>query len=517
MPTVIEVIDTAITAADAYHREDLVARLRQSRARVLSQEVQVLVVGEFNQGKSYLVNALVGTPVCPVADDISPAVTTTVRFASEPEAFLVTGDSREPIEHVADIRSGTVEVRLPRSVLDGGLTLVDSPGPEPCDAILIVSDSSSEYTDTELDLIKQAQLLAPVVICVLSKMDLYPAWRDVAELNRAKIDPPLVPVSAELRMHAMATGDAQLNEESGFPELLRVLRDALARRSAVYDVLAATDDLISMMTDELESLRSDTFDPRSIRWQQTLNDGITDLIADIDHDLRDRLRDVLRVAEAELDAVDPAKVGDEFAEWLQQKELECTSATFAWMMTRARWLAGHVAEQFGDGRVLPEIREAPELTDAVSEYAQGEPEKFGLGQKLIVGMRGGYGGTLMIGMASTIVGVAMINPLSIGAGLLLGGKTVQEERKRLLQRRQADAKAALRKHVDDVIFQAGKQSRDRLREIQRTLRDHFAAHAEQMHRSMVDAAADRKTRMRDLNAELARVRELARAAREVAA
>ncbi|ONI80003.1 hypothetical protein ALI144C_23045 [Actinosynnema sp. ALI-1.44] len=503
MSTVVEVIDTAITAAEAYHRDDLAARLRQSRARALSGEVRVLVAGGFKQGKSRLVNALVGAPACPVADDTTPAKAITLRYA----------DTAGPIG------DDTGQIGLPSGILRG-LTLVDSPVLEPADAILIVSDASAPYTQAELDLIDQARALAPIVVCVLSKVDLHPGWREVAERNQASTGLPVVPVSAELRWHAMATADAGVNDESGFPALTAVLRAELGahrgtRRSAAYEVLAVTGDLTATMTGEVDGLRAEETEQLGIRWQQVLNDGITDLIADIDHDLRDRLRDVLKVAEAELDAVDPAKVGDDFAEWLRTRESRCTAETFEWMMTRARWLAGHVAEQFGDDHALPEIPDAGDLAVGDLELAAGE--KFGVGQRLIVGMRGGYGGTLMIGMASTIVGVAMINPLSVGAGLLLGGKTVQEERKRLLQRRQAEAKASLRKHVDDLIFQAGKQSRDMLRGIQRTLRDHFVGHAEEVHRALVDAAAQRRTRIRDLNAELARVRDLERMARELVA
>jgi hypothetical protein len=56
-------------------------RLRQARARLLDDQVRVLVVGEFKQGKSMLVNSLVSAPVCPVFDDIATAVSTVVRYA----------------------------------------------------------------------------------------------------------------------------------------------------------------------------------------------------------------------------------------------------------------------------------------------------------------------------------------------------------------------------------------------------------------------------------------------------
>ena len=59
---------------------------------------------------------------------------------------------------------------------------------------------------------------------------------------------------------------------------------------------------------------------RSARWQQTLNDGVADLNADIDYDLRDRMREISRLAEEEMvGGGDPAKVWDQFAGWVQQQ------------------------------------------------------------------------------------------------------------------------------------------------------------------------------------------------------
>ena len=81
-------------------------------------------------------------------------------------------------------------------------------------------------------------------------------------------------------------------------------------------------------------------------------------------------------------------------------------------------------------------------------------------QKLLTGMRGGYGGMLMIGMVGTLAGLALLNPLSLGAGVLFGVKTVRDEKQAAAaKRRQAEAKTAVRKHIDEVTFQVGKDSR----------------------------------------------------------
>ena len=110
---------------------------------------------------------------------------------------------------------------------------------------------------------------------------------------------------------------------------------------------------------------------------------------------------------------------------------------------------------------------------------------------------------------------------------MLGRKQVRDERDRALQRRRNEAKGVMRRHVDEVQFQVGKDSRDMLRNTQRTLRDHFTALAEQMHTSVTASVAaaqkavrgseaERAARVGDLKAELARVEHLAGRARALA-
>ncbi|MGE0301065.1 MAG: Isoniazid-inducible protein iniA, partial [Pseudonocardia sp.] len=101
------------------------------------------------------------------------------------------------------------------------------------------------------------------------------------------------------------------------------------------------------------------------------------------------------------------------------------------------------------------------------------------------------------------------------------------DKKREKQRRQNDVKVAVRKHIDEVQFQVGKDSRDMLRRTQRALRDHYTAVAEELHTSITDSVnaaqsalrtteAERKKRIADLKAEIERVDGLAGRAKRLA-
>ena len=74
MQQLIELVDRGIALAGSGDRPDLRRRLEQTRDRLNDPNIRVIVVGEFKQGKSQLINALVNAPVCPVDDDIATAV-----------------------------------------------------------------------------------------------------------------------------------------------------------------------------------------------------------------------------------------------------------------------------------------------------------------------------------------------------------------------------------------------------------------------------------------------------------
>ncbi|MEJ2866673.1 dynamin family protein [Actinomycetospora sp. OC33-EN08] len=492
------------------------------------------------------------------------------------------------------------EVELPTGLVGDGLVLVDTPGeggPRSANglavragfpaahAVVVVTDASRELTAPELALLRAADRQCPTVVVALTKTDLHPRWREVRDLDRRHLHAhdldrvAVVPVSATLAAHARRLAERDdpssrtVSEESGVPALADLLRRDVADPAGARHALAALDqvtDAVAEFSAALEAERVGLEDPegvaamaaelsaardrvaelkeRSARWQQTLADGVADLVSDIDWDLRDRIRHVVRAAEESLDAADPASTWDTFAPWLTEEIAEAVTTTFIWAGERTWRLAERVADHFaisggevrsklpGSGGVVATVAPGPpespleqtmpggmvvraELPD-VPGIDVPDLEKIGWANGLVVGMRGSYGGVLMVGMVTTLSGLALINPFSVGAGVLLGSKTIRDERKRALQRRRAEAKAAVRRHGDEVLHLAGKRSRDLLRDVQRTLRDHFTAQAESLARSVAEAvtaaaaaqeieSGRRERRLRDVRAELARVELLA--------
>jgi len=588
--------DLGIRACTAYDRPDLARRLAAVRRTLADPGIHVVVVGEFKQGKSSLVNALVGAPVCPVDDDVATAVATFVRHGERPGACLLydedpprrvevpleqvrscvvegdgpptsrgsfgAPDSRAPAEPAAGL-----EVRLPRTMLAGGLVVVDTPGlggltsthaaasltaSATADALLFVTDASQELTAAELTFLRRARELCPAVMCVLTKTDFYPAWRTVRDLDRAHLaaalpEVSLVAVSSTLRTLAVRGGDPALNEESGFPELVafvtgRVTGDGLHRLavSAAGEVAAVCEQLESQFAAERVVLadpsraeavvagltrakqRSEQLRTAAARWNQTLSDGIADLTSDTDHDLRSRVRAMIAAADEAVEAVDPADTWPQLQAWLEARTAHELVTTYTALRSQALALSELVGEHFRDasGQTLTGVQ----VYDPVGllqrrEFAHKvELERMTVGKQTMVALRNSYSGMLMFTVLGSLANISL-GPLGLGIGLVMGHRGLKDEKRRQLEQRRAQARNAVRRYCDEVHFVIGKDSRDTLRRVQRQLRDHYSRRAEELNRSTAEAlrlasetvtrsTADRERRLRDVDAELSRLRRL---------
>lgn len=581
--TPVSVIELAIKAAHAYGRPDMAARLAPTRASLLDPSYKVMVVGEFKQGKSSLVNALINADICPVDDDITTAVPTFIRYSEEVWAKIVSHEGDEVSERhipfaelpgiITDIGGGdsgvdAAEVGVPRSLLSDGITLIDTPGvgglgsahtattlaalPR-ADALIFVSDASQEYGRPELEFLRMARDVCPEIAYVMTKVDLYPEWKrirdiDTEHLARLGIDAELIPTSALLRRHAIRTEDREMNLESGYPHLVEFLRSRVQHTGATQASEATSDlvleiveqldgtfaaeeealtdpERIHEMADRFEEAKrtADELRSHAARWQVTLNDGVQDLGADFDHRLRGRMRGIVKEAEAALDSQDPVDVWDRFEAWLKQRMAADTAETYLELSLRVDELSASVAEHFADHQgtlgLKLDIAGAAEKVGDIEVRSRMADEPGGLIGTGLTAMRGTYGGFLMFGMLGQIAGLTMLNPATAVIGILMGGRAVRDEKQRQLMIRRQQAKATVRQFIDDAGFELNKEIRDELRRLQRALRDHYSACAEELNRSVAASLAaarnaaqtgqaDRERRLRDVKAERARLATL---------
>jgi hypothetical protein len=301
-------LDAAIGEMDRHDRADLATRLRAERERLDQPSCTVLVIGEFNKGKSSMVNALLNARVCATDADVATAVPTLVRYADELCALAHAGEGAEPepldpaevetlvsrtaaeraagTERVGRAAVASVEIGLPRGLLRDGLVLVDTPGMggglnsahgattlralAGADAVVFVTDASQELSAAELELLRRATELCGDVGVAVTKIDFYPEWRRIVDidrghLRRAGLDLPVLPLSAPIRHVSVRDGDRALAADSGFPHLAAFLRITVGRirRAAAAGAAAAAHSALSQLVSELATAQEALADPAS--------------------------------------------------------------------------------------------------------------------------------------------------------------------------------------------------------------------------------------------------------------
>jgi replication fork clamp-binding protein CrfC len=579
---IVELIDHSSKIADANDRGDLVERLARAKDRITDPQIRVVVAGQLKQGKSQLLNSLLNVPVARVGDDESTVLATVVSYGENATAKLIVaradGEEPEAIEiPMADIKTDLrrapqaggrevlrVEVTAASPLLKNGLAFVDTPGvgglgqphlsatlgllPD-ADALLMCSDTSQEFTEPEMTFIRQAFEICPVATIIATKTDLYPHWRQIVEANnahlqRAGLSIPMIPSSSLLRSHAIQLNDKELNEESNFPAIVKFLSEEVLSRQndrirdhVVAEVRSAAEHLTLKVNTELSALNDPEIRDRlkedleqrkeeaqealqqTALWQQVLNDGIADLTADVDHDLRGRFRVITQHTEQVIDSCDPTNQWAEIGTELENAVATAVGDNFVWAYQRAEALAQEVARTFVEAGLeaikLPQIdaREMGAGLNELKSLAKLEAKPIRASDRVVSGLRGSFGGVLMFGMLTSFAGLGMLNPLSLGGGFLIGRKAYKEEMENRILRIRNEAKMNMRRFVDDIQFVVNKESRDRLKGVQRQLRDHYRGIANQTTRSLNESLqatiasarleeAERNTRIKELERQL---------------
>jgi GTPase SAR1 family protein len=583
----VSALEQARLLAEQCRRPDLGRHLEDARARLVAQVLGVAVVGEFKRGKSTLVNALLQTDICPVDADIVTAVPTLVRYGETPQAvahFSPAGETGAPtvdesvdVDQLVDLvseaadparraRLQSVEVWLPHRLLGTGVCLVDTPGVGGLESahgavtlsalgqacgMIFVTDASQELTEPEMRFLRQALERTPTAVCVVTKTDLYPQWRRIVELNRrhlaeAGIDLPVVPVSSFLRLRAWRSEG--LNDESGFAALFDWIRTEVIDAVATEAVTAASRDLGFVkeqlnleIVAEQRVIRTPEDGPAVVRqlqgrsdrtrrlmqsdspWQQVLSDGIEDLIADVRHDLAERMRTLTVATEQVIEQGDPKETWSAVDVWLHRQVVMTATANYDLLERRAQALSAEVAKSFAaeSGAPLTLGLSSPgELLRGLSlSQDLPSPGDQGLARMVFAGRTAVLVPSLVFGMVgSNMALLVAMGPIALLLGAGLGRKLIRDERLRQLVHRRQQAKMACKRYVDEAAFVFGKDCADSLRRTRRELRDEFQNRAAVLHESSQRAlvSAERATELEPQERQ-ERAVELADQRREVEA
>jgi len=406
-------VEAVAALATDLGRDDFAQRLAAASARVRRPATIVCVVGEFKQGKSSLVNALLGRAICPVDDDIATSAITLIRYGPEPRVevrrrvddgvVVETVQPRELTEWVSERGNPDnvknverVDISVPHPLLANGLAIVDTPGMGGlgaghaaatlaflpfADGLIFVTDASSELSAPEAEFLDRAYELCPQVLFALTKTDLYPAWRRIATIDNDRRaahvgHQGVLPVSATLFGTDLEPGDESLAETSGIPSFLGTLDSAVVTpakalaavraRAEATGVLAQLDQQVRL---ELELLcdpagaealearladataRLDLLRGPGARWNLLVADRVSDLSNSSSFEFRKSMRQVSRDMEEAIELLKSPEEWEQLARRLQTDVATVVTTLFVGIEQEHQAVREAVIELIGDESV----------------------------------------------------------------------------------------------------------------------------------------------------------------------
>ena len=465
----------------------VLARLRTALARfdaapehqnALDQSINQLdelfllvIVGEFNAGKSAFINALAGSRI--VAEGVTP---TTAQINVLQYGERIDRQVREPNLHVI-----TAPVPLLREI-----HIVDTPGTNAIiraheaitaefvprsDLVLFVTSADRPFTETERAFLEQVRGWGKKVVIVINKVDILEGPREVdavrtfvADNARALLgfSPEIFPVSARFALRAKS-GEPALWEGSGFDALERYISSTLDAPGRVHLKLlnplgvgaSLTEKHTGFVRDRLALLKEDfstldEVDRQLTTYQDDLMRDFTFRMSDIDRILlemerrgQDYFDDTMRIGrvmdllnrsrmqqgfEQQVVADAPQQIErkvSELVDWLVGADLKQWQAVTSHLSERRRQYRGRIVGEDDSGgarfhydrtRLIEAVgREAQKVVDSYDR--RREAEELADGARNAVATAAAVGaGALGLG---TIVTVAATTAAADVTGIIL--------------------------------------------------------------------------------------------------
>ena len=465
---------------------DLVKKMEEDR-------FHLVVVGEFNHGKSSFVNALLGENVLPVGVTPTTAAIHHLKYAETPESTVVYSSGRRESLLFGETRKFAVggggssedvdylEVGYPAALLKERILLVDTPGVNDlslsraditysyiprADAVLFLLDAGQILKESERQFLQDKLLKASrdKIIFVITKWDILNEDEKKEALGYARTqlanlvkDPVVFPISAETALQGNQEG-------SGMPELLahlthflaeergRILLDnALGEGLNASNLLAKGVDArrrsLAMKTDELERrikmLEEDlagaagTIEQRRVKIREEISGVKVGAQKDLERFVEETIRQLPNVIDSakreDLRKFLPSFLQDTFQQWAEAEGKEI----------------GQKLEALAEKTIALIKEDANDATKRVSQTLGHDMKKLDVKIDTFK-YDAGVAAVLLVG-----IGTAVAGSLMIGAMIALLGAPALA----LFVRDRVDAeyKKQAKEQAPDIIRAAGKQ------------------------------------------------------------
>ncbi len=496
------------TIADEVFSESL-PDLREGR-------MSVVVLGEFNHGKSTVINALLGEEVLPVGITPTTSVITHLVYGDEPGARVHPRDDGEPFDVGYDEMEGVIresdageggdpeyiEITYPNEMLRESLTLVDTPGVNDisrqkveitygyvprADVVLYVLDATQILKKSEVRFIEDRLLEAnrDRIVFVLGKVDAL-SDEEAAEVEEYARERLTSMLDEEVDLYAFSAREAlQAQVDAAEPsddfrsfrsELKQFLRDEKAEiivdsalgsglriASMLEQNLAIERQAYRLEREDLES-RIDNVKRRLRRSRQLIADNleliderIGEIKATARHNLEVFTEDFKESLPRQIEAAEASDVQLYLSDWIQAQFKE-------WLETEGQEVAKSL-------EALAE--EVIEITnESIQETVEAFREEFGLVERLDLDVDtiaydmsvfalGSVGVSVML-LANAIVGGLLTAATPVLAMFLQGriDEKIKERAREQGEKAIDEASRAIEQEMMEVIDDFGRQLED---------------------------------------------------------
>lgn len=291
---------------EAYGKKSIVSEIDKA-ITTTEDSATVLFCGEFKRGKSSLVNAIIGTELCPTDIGVATSVVTTIKYGAVKKAVRYYGNLLENADSLKseeieweDIDKYTmgdvleidntilVELSYPSPFLKNGITIIDTPGIggldprhailahmalSKADVIVFVTDACEPLTQSEMEFYKNKILPCEKQNVVLvNKSDSITAETLSTHVSNTKLklaklgSPEVIPVSAKCWNRCLSKSDEKYLIRSNKDAVLaRIISEIEIFKKTQYKkyrdmLIVELDDVHSAISLEIQQLKKDSND-----------------------------------------------------------------------------------------------------------------------------------------------------------------------------------------------------------------------------------------------------------------
>ncbi len=522
----------------------------------------LVVVGEFNAGKSAFINALAGEKVMEEGVTPTTAQVTLLRYGAErasqqvePHLLAVSAPAELLREiHIVDTPGTNAVIREHERITSGFVPRAD--------LVLFVTSADRPFTETERAFLEQIRDWGKKVVIVINKIDILAGERELSEVQSYVADnarrllgvtPEIFGVSARAAFRAK-NGEPQFWQQSGFDALERYIRSSLDRSARTRLKLlnpigvgsalieryqAATRDRLGLLQEDF-SLLEDVEGQMTIYGKDMAREfegrmaSVDNVLLEMERRGQDFFDDTMRIGRM-FDLLNRSRVQEGFerqvvadapqqiekrvndlVDWLVESDFRQWQRISRHLSDRRRTFRERIVGDDGDPEARPFHDERRRLVESVGSAAQGVVDTYDRrkeASELADGARNAVAAAAAAGAGAVGLGTLVAAAASTAAADVTGiilASVIAALGFFIIPAKRSHAKAEMRRKIADVRARLSaalhKQFEEEIVRSAARMQESVAPYSRFV-RAEGDKLRETETRLGQLAADLHKVRE----------